>query len=86
MRASTLRTLLKELRAGGVSEYSETREGVSISLKLGVPPAGRSASTNEPTAKAAQAVDTESARKRQEMLAELEITEDQLGQALKGIS
>ena len=37
MRAGSLRTLLRELRAGGVSEYSSTKRGETISLKLAGP-------------------------------------------------
>lgn len=82
MRISQLRSLLATLRAGGVSEYSETRKGLTTTIKLSpsalVP-------VKEPSAKAAKGADTESARKRQEMLAELEVTESQLSKALEGI-
>lgn len=34
MRAGSLRTLLRELRAGGVSDYTEMKRGSTITLKL----------------------------------------------------
>lgn len=37
MRTGTLRALLKELRAGGVSEYTSTKRGETVTLKLAGP-------------------------------------------------
>jgi len=37
MRTGQLRSLLKELRAGGVSEYSSTKRGETVTLKLAGP-------------------------------------------------
>ena len=82
MRTSQLRSLLATLRAGGVSEYSETKRGTTTTIKLSpsalVP-------AKDPSAKAAKVVDTEAARKRQEMLDELAIDEAQLAKAMEGI-
>jgi len=91
MRAGTLRTLLRELRAGGVSEYSSTSpKGESISLKLGrLTPVEHSASAKEPSAQAAKEAAAESIAEqisaRQAMLAELGVNETQLAEALRGL-
>jgi hypothetical protein len=37
MRIGQLRSLLKELRAGGVSEYTTTKRGETLTLKLSGP-------------------------------------------------
>jgi hypothetical protein len=53
MRTAQLRALLKELRAGGVSEYSATKRGETVSLKLAGPFSAPSISTAKAPAKAA---------------------------------
>lgn len=86
MRAGQLRTLIRDLRAGGVSEYTETSpKGVVITLKLGAIPAERSTSDRS-AAKAAKTTDAEAARKRLEMLAELGTDEAGLAKALENIT
>ena len=85
MRAGPLRSLLRELRAGGVSEYSETnpKTGAVVTIKLGPPPAERSES--KPAAKAAPAVDPESRRSFEKFLETVHVTEAQAAEVLKNV-
>jgi hypothetical protein len=77
MRPGQLRSLLKELRAGGVSEYSETGKTGSFSLKLGRSPETPIEPKAKAPAKAAvQAANYERAR-QEELARELGVTVEQ---------
>lgn len=80
MRAGSLRSLLRELRAGGVSEYSATKRGETVTLKLAgpflPPPPARKAS-----AKAAMPFPPISSALRQQLV-ELGVDPDQAHEVL----
>jgi hypothetical protein len=86
MRAGSLRSLLRDLRAGGVSEYSATdKNGATVTLKLGPLPPSAEHSESRPSAKAAPAVDPESRRSYEAFLASVHVTEAQAAEVLKHV-
>jgi hypothetical protein len=69
MRTSQLRALVDALRAGGVSEYTATRRGETVSLKLGALPSRAEQSTEKraPAKAAAQPFPAISSALRKQM-------------------
>lgn len=83
MRPSTLRALLREMRAGGVSEFSETVKGRSLSIRLGAPPSPvPSAKVDKPAAKATGTL----TKAETDLLKELEVTKDELLEVVGRVS
>ena len=84
MRPGQLRALLRDLRAAGVSEFSETtKTGTTVTLKLA---GARQAETadRKPAPKTAP-VDPESRRSYEAFLQSVNVTESQAAEVLKHV-
>lgn len=70
------------MRAGGVSEFSETdAKGRSLAIKLGAAPAGQSAKVAKPAAKAPGLTKADA-----DMLNELGVSKEQLDEVIGRVS
>lgn len=79
MRPGQLRSLIRELRAGGVSEFSQETKAGKFSLRLGAAPAVAEAKAKAPAKATAQA---NAAQAEREALArELGVTVEQAREA-----
>jgi len=86
MRIGQLRSLLKELRAGGVSEYSTTKRGETTTLKLAgpFPASSPSTSARKVSAKAATTFPPISSELRKQ-LENLGINPDEAHEVLRDV-
>ena len=83
MRSGTLRALLRELRAGGVSEFTETSKGRTVTIRLGPEPV-KQALAHAP--RKAPAKTTEPTRAELALLAELGVSNDELREVVEHAS
>ena len=83
MRSGTLRALLRELRAGGVSEFTETSKGRTVTIRLGPEPV-KQAPAQAP--RKAPAKTTEPTRAELALLAELGVSKDDLNEVVSRVT
>jgi hypothetical protein len=80
MRPGQLRSLLKELRAGGVSEFSQETKAGTYSIKLGAAPTVVE-QPSKASAKAAKQVQAEERVRLEGLAREMGVTVEQMREA-----